>query len=76
VTDITEGTRAALEHDRPWLEGLVGRLPPPFRRAARDYAALPGSRTASAMAEGRLRSYAILLDHPAKHWSPPKLPVV
>jgi hypothetical protein len=51
----------------------VRGLPLPFRRAARDYAALPGSRTAWAMAEGRLRRYAILVGKPAVQWAASKL---
>lgn len=73
VSEITEGTRAALEHDRPWLEAVVRRVPAVFRRGAREMAALPGTRAARAMAEGRLRSYAVLVDHPSAAWEAPRL---
>ena len=73
VSEITEGTRAALAHDRPWAEGVIARLPAPFRARAREMAALPGTRAAKAMAEGRVRSYAILVDHPVAAWDAPLL---
>ena len=73
VSEITAGTRAALDHDRPWLETLVRQVPLPLRRGAREMAALPGTRRAKAMAEGRLRSYAVLGDHPSAQWEAPRL---
>lgn len=73
VTDITPGTRAALEHDRPWIEAVIGKLPAAFRGAAREAAALPGSRKAADIEAGRMRSYAILVDSPVTHWQAPRL---
>jgi SAM-dependent methyltransferase len=73
VSEITEGTRAALAHDRPWAEAVIAKVPAPLRSRAREMAALPGTRTAKAMAEGRLRSYAILVDHPVAAWDAPRL---
>ena len=73
ISEITEGTRAALDHDRDWAESVICAMPAPFRRQAREMAALPGTRAAQAMADGRLRSYAILVDHPAIAWAAPRL---
>ena len=73
VSEITEGTRAALAHDRPWAEKVVARMPALLRARAREMAALPGTRTAQALAEGRVRSYAILVDHPVAAWDAPRL---
>jgi len=73
VSEITEGTRAALAHDRPWTERVVAKVPAPFRGRAREMAALPGTRAAQAMAEGRVRSYAIVVDHPVAAWEAPRL---
>jgi SAM-dependent methyltransferase len=73
VTDITADTTLALEHDRPWLERVVAAFPVPLRATAREAAGLPGSRSARAIAEGRLRSYSILVDSPAARWEPPRL---
>ncbi len=73
VSEITEGTRAALAHDQGWAEKVVARVPAPLRGRAREMAALPGTRAARAMAEGRIRSYAILVDHPVAAWDAPRL---
>jgi SAM-dependent methyltransferase len=73
VSEITEGTRAALAHDRPWWEAVIAKVPAPLRGRAREMAALPGTRTARAMAEGQVRSYAILVDHPVAAWDAPRL---
>lgn len=73
VTEITAATRAAQEHDRPWLERMVRAWPIPLRGLAREAAALPGTRAAQAISEGRLRSYAILVDSPAPRWEAPRL---
>lgn len=73
VVEITEGTRAALAQDKDWAEKVVARVPGPLRARAREIAALPGTRAHRALAEGRARTYAILVDHPVAAWAAPKL---
>ncbi len=73
VVEITEGTRAALAHDQAWAEKVISRVPAPLRGRARELAALPGTRANRAMAEGRARTYAILVDHPVATWAAPRL---
>ena len=70
---ISEPTRAALAHDRPRIEKLNRRLPFFLRKAAREAAALPGTRSGRRLASGSLASYAVVVASPVQHWPLPRL---
>ncbi len=74
VVEISDGCLAALDYDRRWAEAALRRVPLPWRRAAAEFLAAPGSARYRAMASGQLRSYAILVDHPVAQWEAPVLP--
>ena len=66
VRDLTQGVVQACREDAPRRRGLLRRAPWPLRSRLAGFAALPGSRTFRAYAEGARCYYLTILRRPAR----------